>query len=349
MRFLTFNLWHGLSPTNPVAFEALEPTARRKMREDLQERLFTELKPDIAFFQEVNPVAARVRRLTSVLGTEAVFQPDLVGLKLFGVGLPLNLNSGLVIMGASRWGVRRLEAVSLSRPGLNLVRPWGSWQVKEERFALFAETMLPEWGRVLLIDTHLHHGLESTEGLMREVDGLAKELDLSESMISELKDRLVRGNQRRAQEMEVLLQTLKRHQNRYEAVILAGDFNASPESDLSRRLTDLGFRDAWTEAHPEQPGYSFDGEHNRANHLLQERFPLTLVLEDLSFSSKVKDSLLRVARRQENRPRRIDYLWFRASSLPLRVKRAELVGHPGADGLAPSDHFGVCADLEISE
>jgi endonuclease/exonuclease/phosphatase family metal-dependent hydrolase len=346
MRFLTFNLWHGLSPTSPLAFEGLEPTARRELREQLQIDVLKSVAPDVCFFQEVNPVSARAPAIAQALQMEFSSQPDLVGLKLFGIGLPLNLNSGLAVMASKRVGLKWVNGVSLSRPGLNLVHSWGSWQLKEERFALFTETMLPKWGRVLLVNTHMHHGLESTAEYLEELEKLGLELELSASMMSELKDRLARGNQRRNQELTVLLRTLERYEKRYEAIVIGGDFNASPASELSQMMREMGFRDAWMEAHPDDAGLTFDGTRNQANHLLQSRFPLTLVVEDLSFSTKIKEALLLLARKHENRPRRIDYLWFRSNSIDLKVKKAELVGFPTAEGLAPSDHFGVCAEIE---
>ena len=346
MRILTFNLWHGLSPSSPVAFEALEPSGRRSLRQDLQVSLLRELKPDICFFQEVNPITMRAAVLGDALQMDFAFQPDLVGLKLFGIGLPLNLNSGLLTLAGHSHGIKKLEGVSLSRPGRHLVHSWGSWQLKEERFALFAETMLPNWGRVLLVNTHLHHGLEATPEFLADLDKLATERELSASVVGEIRRRLDKGSERRAQELNVLIDTLKKYERRYEVVLLGGDFNASPDSEFGEMLKSLGFRDTWAEANPGVPGYTFDKAANSANHLLQENFPLTLVVEDLSFSAKTKEALLALARRQENRSRRIDYVWMRANSLSLKIKNAELFGLPDAEGFAPSDHFGVCADIE---
>lgn len=347
MRFLTYNLWHGLSPSSPIAFEALEPVGRRTLREQLQVETIQHLRPDVCFFQEVNPSAARAAMFAGKLQMQAAVQPDLVGLKLFGVGLPLNLNSGLVILAGQNYGLKKVEGVSLSRPGTHLVHGWGSWQLKEERFALFSETMLPRWGKVLLVNTHLHHGLETSLEFLKGLKALARELDLSDSVVSEIETRMAAGSARRAREMEVLLEALAKYERRYEVVMIGGDFNAGPESEVSRMLAQAGFRDVWQEAHPEGGGLSFDGTINVANHLLQERFPLTLVVEDLSFSNKTKESLLALARKQEALPRRIDYLWLRTSSLPLKVTAAQLVGLPNDEGLAPSDHFGVCADIEL--
>ena len=200
-RFLTYNLWHGLSPASPLAFAALEPKGRRDLREAEQIRLFQELKPDLCFFQEVNPVFPRVQTLTRQTGMSAVLQPDLVGLKLFGLGLPVNLHSGLVILAAKSLGLKKLAGVSLSRPGTHWVHNWGSWQLKEERFALFAEAMLPNWGRVLIVNTHLHHGLEATPDFESKLQKIAKELDVDEQIIDELHARLSKGSARRLQEL----------------------------------------------------------------------------------------------------------------------------------------------------
>lgn len=347
MKFLTFNLWHGLSPSSPVTMEALEPVGRKRLREDLQLEVLRSVGADVHFFQEVNPVQSKSEILGHALGGLVESQPDLVGLKLLGLGLPFNLNSGLVTVVKRSWGMKPVKAISLSRPGLNLVRHWGSWQLKEERFALFSETMLPNWGKVLLVNTHIHHGLEATEALATDLLRLSEELQLPASAVSELKSRFAKGNARRQQEMEVLFQAIADLEQRYEVIVVAGDFNSRPESSVAEGFRQHGFRDAWFEAHGQEAGFTFDPLTNVANHLLQKNFPLTLVVEDLSFSAKVKESLLSLARTHESSPRRIDYIWFKSRHLEMRVNSASLVGRPGEDGLAPSDHYGVCADLEV--
>jgi len=74
MRFLTFNLWHGLSPVSPVLFEGLEPAERRRLREQLQLRVLREVSPDVGFFQEVNPVVKRAPEIAAHLGMDLVFR-----------------------------------------------------------------------------------------------------------------------------------------------------------------------------------------------------------------------------------------------------------------------------------
>lgn len=346
MRILTFNLWHGLSPKGALAFEALEPDGRRQLREQLQVEVLQNLNPDICLFQEVNPVGQKVAHLATSLGMLAEYQHDLVGTKLFGAGFPFNLQSGLAILARQSLGLRWVNAVSLSRPGVRLVRNWASWQMREERFAIFCETLIPKWGRVLLVNTHLHHGLEATPEFMNQVYDLADELQLSPSIMADLKERIARGNQRREAEFKVLLEEIERLESRYEVVLIGGDLNAEPRNAIFESLRSRGFRDIWAEAHPSIEGFTFDHTKNEANHVLQSQFPVPLLVEDLTFSGKVKEALTQLARRQDARPRRIDYLWIRGRSVQIEAKSAELVGLPNQEGLAPSDHFGVCADLD---
>lgn len=345
MRVLTFNLWHGLSPSGPVVFEALEPDARRRIRQQIQVEILGRIGADICFLQEVNPVAVRAGELAARLDMRAEVQPDLVGLKLFGYGLPVNLNSGLCTLTSRMLPHARVAAVSLTRPGLNLVRSWASWQLSEERFALFSESLVPEWGRILMVNTHLHHGLEFTPEYARELEKLGGELELSPAMMSELKTRLLAGNRRRTRELDVILRTVSKYERRYEVILLGGDFNATPDHEIGRKLEGLGFVDVWRAAHANEPGWTYDPTVNVGNHILQSRFPLTLTVEDLSFSPAIQDALVTQARRFESRPRRIDHLWVRTQGLKVKAESVRLVGMPDASGMAPSDHFGVCADL----
>ncbi|MGE4133213.1 MAG: endonuclease/exonuclease/phosphatase family protein [Bdellovibrionales bacterium] len=347
MRIVTFNLWHGLSPSNPLAFEALEPTTRRKLRESEQVRVLKEASPDFVFLQEVNPVSDRVQELGQALNLSTEYQPDLVGVKVFGIGLPLNLNSGLVIGAGHGHGLKRVQAISLSRPGFNWVRKWGSWQLREERFALLCESLVPDVGRILLINTHLHHGLESDPEFEKRIDEWTASQELNSTFTSELKERIRKADARRMNEMAFILRTIAEHEKRYSAVVLCGDLNSTPGSELFHALREIGFQDSWEIAHPQDPGYTFDRLKNEANHLLQSRFPISLMIEDLTFSSEVKAGLMNLAREQENRPRRIDYVWVRSRNGRVKVKGAQLLGAPDAEGLAPSDHFGVQVDLEV--
>ena len=114
---------------------------------------------------------------------------------------------------------------------------------------------------------------------------------------------------------------------RVRQVILGGDFNAEPQSSSMRFFTgraslegmSTAYRDAWESVHGDAPGHTFD-----------PRNPLTAVDEpDL------------------DRGRRVDFVLVRCGDHgpTLRIADARLAVHEPVDGVQPSDHYGVVADL----
>jgi endonuclease/exonuclease/phosphatase family metal-dependent hydrolase len=109
--------------------------------------------------------------------------------------------------------------------------------------------------------------------------------------------------------------------------ILMGDFNAEPDSDemrFLRGLTPLGgrcvyFADAWQATATPGPGFTYD---RRNPYALRSREP----------------------------SRRIDYVYVRGPDRALRGEplAARLVLDEPSDGVWPSDHFGVLAEIQAA-
>lgn len=110
-------------------------------------------------------------------------------------------------------------------------------------------------------------------------------------------------------------------------VVLGGDFNATPDTSSMRFFTgraslegvSTAYRDVWESVHGDAPGHTFD-----------PRNPLTAIDEP-----------------GLDRGRRIDYLLIRCGDHgpTLRIADAGLALHEPVDGVQPSDHYGVVADL----
>lgn len=106
--------------------------------------------------------------------------------------------------------------------------------------------------------------------------------------------------------------------------VLLGDFNADPDSDemrFLRGLTPLGgisvyFADCWSSTGRTEPGYTYDRKNPYA---LRSREP----------------------------SRRIDYIYVRGPDRYLRGEplSAELALNEPTDGVWPSDHFAVVAEI----
>jgi endonuclease/exonuclease/phosphatase family metal-dependent hydrolase len=110
-------------------------------------------------------------------------------------------------------------------------------------------------------------------------------------------------------------------------VILGGDFNAEPQTSSMRFFTgrtslegiSTAYGDAWENVHRDEPGYTLD-----------PRNPLREIDEP-----------------GEPRGRRVDYVLVRCADHgpTLRIADAGLAVHESVDGVQPSDHYGVFADL----
>ncbi|WP_374111233.1 hypothetical protein [Nocardia sp. JCM 34519.1] len=113
--------------------------------------------------------------------------------------------------------------------------------------------------------------------------------------------------------------------------MLAGDFDATPDSAGVRFLTgrqslanvSVCYRDAWAATHPDAAGHTFTPR----NPLVADGVEMPL-----------------------ERGRRIDYVLVRCGDRgpTLEITDCRLVFDRPHDGVWPSDHFGVLADLTAS-
>jgi endonuclease/exonuclease/phosphatase family metal-dependent hydrolase len=131
-----------------------------------------------------------------------------------------------------------------------------------------------------------------------------------------------------------LISDLDARHRRELPTIIAGDFNAEPESASIRYLTgrqslngrSVSYHDAWATVN-DGPGYTWTSENPNAR--------------------KEIDAVVR----QRRHRRRIDYVfvgsWDAHPNAYCRVTEARLAFNEPVDGVWLSDHFGVVADLEV--
>lgn len=109
--------------------------------------------------------------------------------------------------------------------------------------------------------------------------------------------------------------------------VLMGDMNADPDADemrFLRGLTPLGgtgvyFADCWHVCHPTDPGFTYARDND-------------------------------YALRSHEPSRRIDYIFVRGPDRQLRGEplRCEVVCNTARDGVFPSDHYGVYAEVQAA-
>ncbi|MCB0408127.1 MAG: endonuclease/exonuclease/phosphatase family protein [Bdellovibrionales bacterium] len=340
---ITYNLWHGLSPQGILRFKEIEPRSRRKEREKLQVQLLQQHRASIVFLQEVNPIERRAKELSKKVNMQEVHHRDNSGIRWGQWGAPLNLDSGLCTLFDENHYFEWSEAVPLSGKTSSLIGDKGSFQLKESRFALLLSTIHSEVGRTLWVNTHLHHGIEMNETIVEQLNDLQKKEVISEGVKEEIIERLKRADERRHHEVTILLNKLESLKNRYNLIVIGGDFNARPESSLFERFYKNGFQSMAKSLGDFSP--SWDPPKNMANFTLARDHISTFLLEDLSFDFKVRQCLQELAESWESQPRRIDDFLVWSATGRVEISNPQLIGVPMDKEMAPSDHFGVQSEI----
>lgn len=369
LTLITYNLWHGLSGEGTLRFGELEPLEHRLEREQAQEHYFASLGADIYFFQETNPLDVRMAKFARILNRVPFGQIDSSGVRLEAAGLPLNLYSGLTTYVSPELQAIHKKALKLS--GSSIQNEWFSIQFKEARHALLTECLHPVLGRILLVNLHLHHGLERTRALSLKVMEWKRKFNPSARAMSDIDSKLNSGDRRRKAEIEYLLKNLTAFKGRYPVIVMAGDFNASPDSEIHELIKAFGFEDLWEKAgggardsnasinHKQKQdvvanndneaprGYTYDGKRN-VNHRFNAKFKLPEDWDAIDAPLMAKDEFRKIIMDQEALPRRIDYLYVK-TSIPLHVKDVEVLGphvHIETSKTRPNAAAAGASDIE---
>jgi endonuclease/exonuclease/phosphatase family metal-dependent hydrolase len=373
VRALSLNVWHGLNGQGIARFGELEPPGRRERRYALQERALGAGGFDIFFLQELNPVDSRAARLARALALDECHAVDQSGIKLFGFGLPTNLRSGIGILARPRLRLRSLGALTLSGEPFEIVAERASFQLREHRVALFAEATDPDRGRILLVNAHLHHGIEPSAELSQSLRALEAAGRLASRERSAIERVTLLADERRAREAERLLERVERLAHGCESILIGGDFNSTWRSTAYRLFAEAGFIDAYASIYAKPPARPASGssisapalaaldcaEHgtwNSVRNADNRRFSQSFPLPVPDFG---RPEVLAAHRLYDLRPRRIDFLLARGG-LASALGSGGATSAPGGDagfraglfadqpdaetGLFLSDHFGVWAD-----
>jgi endonuclease/exonuclease/phosphatase family metal-dependent hydrolase len=330
MKVLTLNAWHGLDGKGTLSHGELETAASRASRLERQVGKLFECGPDLVFLQEVNPLSRRLPQLARALRMSAVSQTDLCGIKILGKGIPANLTSGLVIL--AKTGLRKIEGLRLSGSRWSFATRHLSFQLVETRYALLAELRDSPMGRLLLVNTHLHHGLEPSQGLLEQLQRLLECKIVSAAQGDEILKLLNGARERRARESNRLLDRLEKLTPAYDGVILAGDMNADPDSATIEQFRNRDLVDIVPTGLN-----TWDKAANPHIFHLSEKFELTVP----DFGIAAVRTMLRA---HEARPTRLDYI-LTSKKLSERVQSVTLFGHDMHPEKSISDHFGICATL----
>ncbi len=229
----------------------------------------------------------------------------------------------------------------LSGPLLAFCSDHFSFQLKENRVALFCAVEHPDFGDVILINMHLHHGIELTKHLQERIDDLEAKTLLSQKNLDAIYLFSETAQNRRLGELKVLKENLDQIQSEMPraSVILGGDLNASDESVEYQTILGWGFKDCATQN--KFPTWS--SQKNQENHQLGRAFHFPWPLEDISENLKKQKILHDEFVNNEFRDRRIDFLFAKGEVAKALKGATPFADKPNPQGLVASDHFGVLA------
>ena len=350
LKVLSFNIWHGLTPKGAISMEYLVGKTREHFdrRVEAQIKAIKDLDPDLIFLQEVNPVTEISKKYAKALNMDFIYLIDNCGVKVFQLGIPQPLFSGLVILAKKGLKLKLKKKVKLSG-SFGFCHPILSLQFSEFRFALFGSISLEPEKEVLLVNTHLHHAFNPSFVIGPLVE-TAKKASLNELQTKAFTDQVYGGEERRLAEVNKLLSTIEslKGQKNYFTTILAGDLNDIVESKTVQKVLKgcpeekacVSFKPAYTFRNTPKPTYDTKKSKTRA---FQVKFSFPYKAPE-ELTEKQKTLINSVFIRANDIPKKIDYIFLGPS---IKVTSYSLFGDEPYSNLFLSDHFGVLADIEI--
>jgi endonuclease/exonuclease/phosphatase family metal-dependent hydrolase len=335
LRLLTINVWSGLDYKGSLRFGAYEPRRTRQARYRSLLAQIRELDPDVIFMQEVNPAAGFSARLARDLGFSRCHQVCIGGIKLGPFGIPSNCKEGNAILARKSLRLQKVEDWKLSG-AFGLFGDALTIHFNQAIFALLARIFIGD--RPLhLVNVHLVAALPGADpALAAAWQAVCRKNGVPE------KDNLqaLQQWQRNSARQKIELQKLARHLRELSPAIpllVGGDFNIPATSPLLGEFqAAAGLQDTFRAENTARV-FSWDAAANR-NALfstgLSDR--LGKPLQGYDLLTAIYDAT----------PRRIDYLFCSSHFPAAAVRKAGIVLDREADGVQPSDHFGVMADLE---
>lgn len=349
-----YNIWHGLTGQGTISIGELEEKEVREQRESEQNEYLGQLSNDvdILFLQEVNPVSSRSRKIAKMMEKSFVQGVDNCGLKIFRIGLPTNMYSGLTILANPEYKLKKLGTHTLSGSKF-LAPPLLCVQFSERRAALFASAEIPNYGKVLLVNLHLHHNRGASDFynqyLKDKRDGNLLTADEYELLTSLAK----KATQRRLEELTRLISLIEEYKAELgtDKVIVGGDFNMDFHRNPSNlrdfeKSTGLKFP---VESIPENYYSWSPTENSNVEYVIDflEVYMLKVIEDEAEGGKNITKQMLTVTLEEEKQSRLIDLVYFSENFFNNGLPVFNPIGvEKGPSGRHYSDHFGYSVTFE---
>lgn len=337
LRILSINVWSGLDYHGAFRFGEYETAQRREHRFDALLAQIRTQHPDVICIQEANPVASFAARLADSLSFDEIHQTCNAGIKFGSLGFPSNFHEGIAILARPSLRLRILDIWKLSGM-FGLHGDAISLHTEEANFALVGKIIVND-KPAYLVTVHLHASPPSDTLLLREYEEYRRAAALPAESYEEALEKWKFKSTRREEEVNELLLRMSELPSNVP-VIVAGDFNAEPESKAVVMLREQGkFLDAQkAQGNPARHNFTWSFQKN-------ENVAYSASFLDASGDSL--DAYERISAIYDRQSRRIDYIFLDKHFSPDDVKSYTVVIDSAVQGIHASDHFGVLSDVDL--
>lgn len=335
LRCVSYNMWTGLDYDGMLKMGEYESAEIREQRYQVMLQELRGLDPDIISLNEVNYLPRTARRLARDLGMDQIQAMALSGIKIMGLGIPVNLREGGLILAKPELELKRVGKFKLSGSNFGIYTRLLSFQLGEARFLLLGEI---SWqGESLYVgNTHLHASILHDESIAALLDNAVAAAEITSGERQLIQNELQAGLERRIDETGKLLHALDEELTGDSKVILMGDFNDIPGSQIYQMITEKsGFLDSYERVNPDSAGYTWHPGINSNIDPIQ-----TSPLEAKTDLQSRMDLL------DYRTPARIDFIFLR-NITPAKVTESQVVFDRKISGYFPSDHLGVMTILDF--
>ena len=306
LKVLTINVWSGLDYRGIFSFGEYESDEIREKRFEVLVKQIKMLQPDVVFLQEANPVGRFSAKLADELGFDEIHQVCNGGIKLGPLGLPSNFKEGIAILVRKDLHLEEYHTSKL-KGAFGVYGDILTIHFNESRFFIVGKIRLNDTP-IYLINTHL---------------GSEPPFDSD-------------GVQKRNAEVEHILSYVEELND--HPIILGGDFNASPESDEIKKISNSKVLfDSYSHASADKK-YTWDPSRNTNIKYSTNHF-------DARGETLTEDEIKSAD--YDNIPRKIDYIFLSKKFSLDDVKSTSIVLDSLMDGLFASDHFGVLTEISL--
>ncbi|MBN1273554.1 MAG: BamA/TamA family outer membrane protein [Candidatus Aminicenantes bacterium] len=339
LRILTINVWSGLNYKGTLRMGEYESKEMREKRFRLLVKQIQNVKPDVIFLQEANPVGRYGARLARALKYDKIHQVALGGVKLGPLGIPTNLKEGNAILARPELHLKLHDVWKLSG-SFGLFGDILTFHFDESIFAL-AGRILVDSRPVFLVNTHLVASPLVNQELMARFESLIESKQISEDEYQKAlkKHRSVR--RRREKEIVRLAQKIK-GLPAGAPVILGGDFNVPVQAPEMRVLFQeeserIHFLDSYM---GKKSGAEYTWNPSTNNNI-------QLALKISSNEEENPGAYEMLSRLDEKNPKRIDHILLSQHFSPESIKSWRVVLDTKEEGIHVSDHYGVLSEMDL--